>query len=291
LDKLGQKEYFYINKYGIKLLEDTQKIVDIGFHNEVQLFLQRHKLFFEKFTLLQKSLEGVFLRQLQGHSLADTLIFYLGRRCLEDFWDVLILCANGRQQGASSLLRGMFERSVTMKFIREHPDTAEDFFDYGTIDDWKILNIIKENYEISPENEKNTKEIEEKAKLLRPKFEVTNCKNCKTKRLNHTWNKLNLVEMAKRVGYDYSTIIQCYYFPLRQAHSTIASVMTPLKEEEGGFTIKEDLNYPEIDRTLQMSHCLILGVLATQIEQFKLNECIVESLLKDFKMIWKFEDK
>jgi len=40
-------------------------------------------------------------------------------------------------------------------------------------------------------------------------------------RLNHTWNKLDFVAMAKKAGEIGKLIVPGYYFPLRHAHPDI----------------------------------------------------------------------
>ena len=86
---------------------------------------------------------GLSLRVLESSTPVDPVIFYLGRLCIEDFNEILVLCANGYGYGASKLIRGMFERVLTGLYLHLHPDQAEDFLDFYWISQRKEINNLK----------------------------------------------------------------------------------------------------------------------------------------------------
>lgn len=125
------------------MTSQERKAVGVGFPREVESFIGRNHLFFHTFDSLKRALEIAFLRELSSDNAADPVIFNLGRRCMDDFWDITLLCANGRGHGALALLRGMFERAVTAAYIHQHPESADDFVDYHLVQRHKTAAAIK----------------------------------------------------------------------------------------------------------------------------------------------------
>jgi Family of unknown function (DUF5677) len=97
---------------------------------EQQNFSELHHLFFERFPNLQTALNIAFLRQETTTGMADMVVFFLGRVCVEDFMEILLLCGNGYGTGAMKLVRGMYERAVTARYLHLHPEQVHDFLVY-----------------------------------------------------------------------------------------------------------------------------------------------------------------
>ncbi|HYR38112.1 MAG TPA: DUF5677 domain-containing protein [Methylomirabilota bacterium] len=66
----------------------------------------------------------------------------LGRHVPEDFSEILLLSGNGYGIGAFKLLRGLYERVVTMTYLLQHPEKAEDFADWHLIEKQKLVNHL-----------------------------------------------------------------------------------------------------------------------------------------------------
>ena len=186
----------------------------------------------------------------------------------------------------------MFERAVAAAYIHIHADTAPDFVDYDFVRRWKIAQAIEKTFGISAENADKMAELGASFQSVRARFEVTDCKTCNTKRLNHTWSKLDLVAMAGRVGAMGSLVVPAYYLPLAHAHSTLASISARLEEKNGVLTVRDSPDYREVDRTFQFSHVILLKVLKTQVEHFGLQdfEEAVNAALEDYERIWFKQD-
>ncbi len=84
--------------------------ITFGRPDEQEAFVESHRLFFERFLNLQAALNIAFRREETTSGLADMVVFFLGRLCVEDFTEILLLCGNGYGMGAMKLLRGMYER-------------------------------------------------------------------------------------------------------------------------------------------------------------------------------------
>jgi|SRR5579859_958492 len=240
-----------------------------GFRGEWRDFHQRHALFLERFHHLQEALDTTFLRTGHFAEAIDKFIFMYGRLCCEDFFEILLCSGNGYGQAATKLVRGLYERAVTLLYLQEHPEYMEDFLDFHHISQRKLLLAIKETMGGDVIPEEVSADVEQRYQELKEKFMVTHCATCGTKRLNHTWNKLDFVATAKKTTL-WQIIVPGYYLPLRQAHSTVGSLFSRLEETEGGGvgfipTAQRDA----ADDALAMAHNILLLVLGVQEERFK----------------------
>ena len=70
----------------------------------------------DAFQVLNDHLEG------KQDDIAGRSIFYLSYIVWEDLNEILVLSSNGLMRGAMKILRGMFERTVTLSYLALHPD-------------------------------------------------------------------------------------------------------------------------------------------------------------------------
>src|SRR5437016_3448450 len=63
-------------------------------------------------------------------ALIDRVLYVQIHLIVEDFNEIIFLCAHGLSNGALKILRGMFERTVTLSFLQKHPSEAKRFMDF-----------------------------------------------------------------------------------------------------------------------------------------------------------------
>jgi len=255
-------------------------------------FEGRHRAFLERYPRLQEALETAFLRTLMRSEPIEKFVFGYGRLCCEDFSEVFLLCANGYGVGALKLLRSLYEHAVTLRYLHEHPEELDDFWDYAYVAEHKVLQpIIKTFGERAFENTNvRATEVEERFQSVKDHFMVTDCKKCGTKRLNHTWNKLDFATMAKHAGKLGALIFPAYYVPLTHAHSNVASFTSRLAPlDGGGFTFVPTAQRKEADTVLVTAHNIILQVLEVQDERFSVSGLKekLQTCSQDFLDIWR----
>ncbi len=274
-------------------MADTQGYSFIaGIPAEWKDFEERHRPFLERYSRLQEALNTAFLRTLMRSEPIEKFVFGYGRLCCEDFFEVFLLCANGYGVGALKLLRTLYEQAVTLRYLHEHPEELDDFLDFAYIAEHKVLKPITETFgERAFENTPiRATEVEERFQSVKDRFMVTDCRKCRTKRLNHTWNKLDFATMAKRAGRLGALIVPAYYAPLTHAHSTVASLASRLAPlDGGGFTFVPTAQRKEADSVLVTAHNIILHVLEVQDERFSvpgLKEKL-QTCFQDFLDTWK----
>lgn len=234
-------------------------------------FERRNRLFLERYPHLTEALNIAFSRTLTKSEPIERFVFGYGRLCCEDFLEVFVLSANGYGMGAIKLLRTLYEHSVTLYYLSEHPNELDDFYDYSYVTEHKLLKPIREAYGSSAFANTSIREteVEERFSSVRKRFMTTDCKKCGTERLNYTWSKLNFVDMAKLAGPLGALILHAYYGPLTQAHShlaTLASRLTLLGS--GGVSFVPDAQRKESDVALLTAHEIILCALEVQKTQF-----------------------
>lgn len=250
---------------------EEERIVGIGSAEEQADFLERHDLFMRRFPNLQRTFEAAFIRQFSSAEPADRVVFSLGRLCIEDFMEILVLSGNGYGIGALKILRGMYEKAITALYLHAKPEEAENFLDYYWIAQHKLAQAVIETFgeEVLPKDK-----LEETYKMyeqVKDKFMVTACRKCDSKQLNHTWSKLDFVSMARAAGSLGKFIVPAYYLPLQHTHATIRAILARLEEVgEDGIAFTGYAQKKEADDALRLGHLIALNTVTLQREHFKL---------------------
>jgi Family of unknown function (DUF5677) len=253
----------------VKTNETAEQLI-FGFQIEWQDFHKRNALFLERFPHLKAALDTAFLRTAYFSEPIDKFLFMFGRLCCEDFFEILLCCGNGYGQAATKLLRGLYERGVTLLYLQEHPEYVDDFLDFHHISQRKLLLSINETMGKGTISEEMSDRVEKQYQETKEKFMITHCEKCGTKRLNHTWSKLDFVAMAKKTPLG-QLIVPGYYLPLRQAHSTVGSLLSRLEETDGGgIGFDPSAQREAADDALMTSYNIMLAVLNVQVERFKI---------------------
>lgn len=281
--------HFKLNSTPLEKMDMAEsQVTGFGSPDEWQSFIERHKLYFDRFSNLKRTLEATFLRELSASEPVDRIVFYLGRLCVEDFMEIQLLCGNGYGIGGLKLLRGMYERAVTASYLHLNPDEAEAFLDFYWVAQRKEIQALKLTFgkDVLPSDK--VKESEENFERVRGNFEITDCKKCGTTRLNHTWSKLDFVSMAYQVGDLGQFIVPAYYFPTRQAHSTVGALLTRLEQEGDTITFRDGAQREEADSTFQIAQLVLLNLLKLQQDHFKLDSIDnqLEQCFQDYLDIW-----
>jgi hypothetical protein len=248
-----------------------ERITGIGCAEEQADFLKRHELFMRCFPNLRTIFEAAFTRQFASAELADRVVFSLGRLCIEDFMEILVLSGNGYGIGALKILRGMYEKAITALYLHVAPEQAENFVDYYWVAQQKLAHAVIETFGEETLPRDKLEETRRMYKQLKERFMVSACRSCDSKQLNHTWSKLNFVAMAKAAGSLGKFIVPAYYIPLQHTHATVRSVLSRLEEADGGIVFTGYAQRREADDALKFGHLITLNTILLQKEHFKLD--------------------
>lgn len=240
-----------------------------GFPEEWEAFHKRHEKFLSEYPIFQAALDRAFLITINAPTPADKVIFGVGRLCAEDFLEILLLCGNGYGIAALKLLRGLFERAVTIAYLHQHPEESLAFINYYFIRQHKLykkLESLGKEIAIPREEREN---VEKEYQALKQTYLVTDCKKCNTQRVNHNWNKLDIVSMANQTPLA-DLVAQSYYLPLSHAHSTAFSLMHRIDFlPSGGVTFKPESQPRDADIALISAHRIMLHVLDVENQHFQ----------------------
>lgn len=268
--------------------------IGFGLPQEWQAFISSNPVVISKLQLLLKTLEKTFIRTHTSSPAAGTVVFYLGRLCVEDFMEILLLCGNGYGIGGLKLLRGMYEKAVTAAFISKNPSEADTFLDYHFVHQRKSLNHIRGIFSADQLKEfvsdAEMAEIMENSDNVRDQFRETLCAECGTTRDRFSWSKLDLASMARAVGNGFEKLyFPCYYRPTLQSHTTVSALVERLvmRDDNDSITFHEGAQRKAAREAVLLAHHVTLLVVATQNQHFSLgldNE--IEERIADFKEAW-----
>jgi hypothetical protein len=268
----------------------TPEPIRASFLNEAEWksFSDRNQEFLRLFPNLIKAMNIAFIRKQTGPNI-DVVILSLGRLCLEEFMEILLLCGHGYGIAATRSIRGMYERAVTAEYLHKNPGEVDAFLNYHHIAGYKMLKQIQATMGTDVLSPQQTKRVEENYQKYKSQFMISDCKKCGTFRVNHNWSKLDFVTMASRTSLG-PLIVPDYYLPTRQIHSTVGAVFTRLEIEDGeGLVFKEEAQRDEADQALMAAHILMLSILELQKNHFNLEalEDPLQTCLADVSTIWR----
>jgi len=252
-----------------------------GLPEEQKAFAETHADFLKVLPKLQATIDRVFFRTSISRGPADGVVYQLGRLCAEDFNEILLLCGNGYGIGGLKLLRGFYERVVTMAYISKNVGETDQFLGYYPIHKGKELIHLKAFLAGSSRNinefisEEEISDIEQKHSDAKDKYEN-----------RFQWSKLDILSMAMKVGLE-GLYFTCYYLPLQYTHPTFSSITRQLmtKKDAASDAIYDPAAQRDaVNLALQGAHCLMLQTLGTQNEFFGLD--INDDCLQDFTMCW-----
>ena len=264
--------------------------IRFGVPDEWNHFAKGHSLFVERFDNLKSAIGICFDRTLTSADVTDKVMFLLGRLSAEDFQEVLLLCANGFGSGAFKILRVMYERVVTARWLRLQPQETELFVNYDWVQKYKLRGAICRTFGEQILPTEAVENAEANYNQVKDQFQVTDCGKCGTKKINHTWSKLDFVSMAGKVGNVGQYIVPGYYIPLRETHPSFGAILSRWeKSEDGGVGWDGGRQHKWAEQALMTAHYLMLNMLDLQKEHFELQQ--LEGTLKqcenDITDIWK----
>jgi hypothetical protein len=252
----------------------------IGNATEQKEFLAANPARIKAIENLYATAKQVFIRTLTSNLPADRVGFYLGRICVEEFSEILLLAGNGHGIGALKILRGMYERAVTSAYILANPDQADAFLEYDKVNKHKAYMHAKKLGEHGPRLTPETiKQIENEFEAVKPMF-------WNGTRIRGSWTKLDTASLAQKAGPGYEALyLDAFYKPTLELHTTATSVLGRLElTEKGIMSFDSGPKRIEARHAIVMAHNLLLRVLDSQNTHFKLGlDEALEGNLADFQ--------
>jgi hypothetical protein len=108
--------------------------------SEEYLFSERNTQLLAILPELNDAMDNLFRHTVVADREGLT-VFMLGRRCTNDFEEILLLASNGHGFAALQVLRSMFEKLVDATYLHKHPSEVDAFWNYY------FVQLEKLNYE------------------------------------------------------------------------------------------------------------------------------------------------
>ena len=215
-------------------MNDNAPMSLYGFAEASADFDRRHPQWPAVMSRLWAAMNLAFTRTQVMDSQIEKFVYFYGNLIVEDFMELFLMAANGYGYGAMKLLVPMYEHTiVTLKYLHDHPDELQAFFDFYRVQQYRLMKPILETFGESVMPTDIVSETERRYAEVKDKFMVKSCKSktCDERRVGHTWSKLDFVSMAKTTGAIGSVIVPGYFIPLRHTHSTLRAMMERLGTE------------------------------------------------------------
>ena len=261
-----------------------------GFPDATAAFHQRHPLFDERMANLLRAINLAFVRTQDTASVADRFVYFFGALIAEGFGEILLVSANGYGAAALKLLRTMYEQTVTLRYLNDHPNEVQTFFDYNIVQLQKLIRPIEETFGPEILSDKLKDEQKKKFETVREQFMVKSCKSktCDEMRLSHTWSRLDFVSMAKKAGPIGTLIVPAYFIPLRHAHPTLGSLSERIEIRDERMEFQSEDQPDMADQALMAAHNCVLIALEVQAERFNVNGLAeaMDTCVRDWRDIW-----
>ena len=253
-------------------------------------FWDRHPKFFSAFTHLVNVTNKCFGRTLNPRNRIEDLGFDLGETCRQDFCEIVFLGVNDHGIGAQKLLRGLYERAVTLEYIRTHPKKADKFVRYAAVQEFKIAKkamavVTQEQFDIAVAGA-GTSFNKTKAlyNTIAPEFQITKCSKCKTKETAFSWD-IDIASMVNTIGEPYTNLyVNCYSIPTLYIHATLASACS----REAVHGTWEERKIHDAEFSLIMATLTFLSVIRSQNKIFSLAlDDNIQDCYREVNEVWQ----
>jgi Family of unknown function (DUF5677) len=239
-------------------------------------FREEHEGFIECLPTLNIALEKSFNRPAKDDiRLVDALIHDLSNEGVRRFSEIGLLCANGVGDGASIILRSMFEHLVTARYLHLHPEKAEDFVDYLYVHMHTVQSQMERTFGSDHISKEYKDLVEKNFDKVKERFSYTTRQG--KRKTKSGWTDKSIVDMAINVGLS-DFVVLAYYLPLEKAHPSAIHIIGEKSQK------KESAS-----QTLMISHKVLIELLILQHQHFGIEELrpLIAECLEDFEKIWK----
>ncbi len=259
--------------------------MQFGLAHEHADFERRNATFVEVLPRLQETSRRAFIGEFQ-HDTAQMVVYMLGRLALEDFQEIMLVCANGYGMAGLKLLRPMFEATITARYLRLHPEEAAIFLRYHYVHRRKTLKIAESvGVDLSDRySQSQIYEIESMYQEIKGHYRQVACNDCGREGELTSSTKKDMVSMAREVGLERGVLV-LYFFPTLQIHSTPARLFSRLEESGEKLLFKHGPQRRVADAALEGAHMCLNLVLENHDQCFGLG-LDEDGLLRDFEYAW-----
>src|SRR6202050_749548 len=170
---------------------------NIGYPERWAAFNQRNARFVSDcYPTLVATSEKILNRHVPLKSVADVVIFLLGRAAFEDYCELWVLAGNGYGIGAYKILRGLYKKVVTLGYLVRHPPDIQRFHDYAIVQQRRLMNRVKADPHMRGKFPPAAyQEIDDAYERIKDQFVDARGRSL-------SWTPLDTYSMARQAGYE-----------------------------------------------------------------------------------------
>lgn len=215
----------------------------------------------------------------------DKVARHISRIVWNSLTSVMVLALNGCGVDAMKIARGMFEASVTLGYLRLHPELVDDYLDFNFVIQKRRNDYLKDH---APEHLKRIpknilEEIEDEFNRVAPRFRN------RFGKVRADWSPVSLREMARAVGKD-ALYLTFYRFASSIHHCDVGGLFaqTQLDEAEDVLDVELLPSLAWVKEALITAHGAVTSVLRdyNEIAQVGIDE-LVERADSSFLKAWR----
>lgn len=202
---------------------------------------------------------------------ANVLMVELAKLSFEDFDEVVLLCANNHPRGALKILRGLFERSVTLLEINKNPASAKLFYEYTHIDRFKLATQMEREFPGKFFTPEKLAEIKAARDAVKDNY------------TGNSWIQCGIVELARQNGLGGSILIHAYYDALHETHPKMGAIF-------GRHQAEADPAQADTGAaSLEVAHFLVLESVRAMKERFGMNDLeeLYQKCIQEYGKAWR----
>ncbi len=192
-----------------------------------------------------------------------------------DLNDVLTLFHAKSRSGGAKLLRSIYERTVTMKYLARNPSEVPKFIGYQSIDWQQVIAECETKLSIKL----SIPNLKIAAETARREYRGDPCPACGLrKQIN--WTPKSVKELARSVELEHMHA-HAYVFPSKSMHPTFYGLIDSLKSQTPIYNV------------LNCTHELMVENVAVHRRHFARDERsapMIRSAIRDFLTIWTFSE-
>ena len=192
----------------------------IGYPERRAAFNQRNAAFVaDCYPSLVRISEKILNRHVRITEVADDIVFLLARAAFEDYCELWILAGNGYGIGAYKLLRGLYEKVVTLGYLVRHPPHFQRFHDYAIVQQCRLMNRVKADPHMRAKFPPDAyQEIENAYARIKDQFVDAGGRSL-------SWTPLDTYSMAMQAGYELDQVsVTAYVVPNLKIHATVSDL-------------------------------------------------------------------
>lgn len=181
-------------------------------------FLQSNPAFVETFSTELANLSALLKTEPLESDVTGALLWRFIFASVLDCNDILTLVSSGGYWGALKLLRSLFERTVTAKYLLLNPSESETFYEFDAIDYKNAMDAIETEagLKMQPQSRANLDEV---AKKARSRFKLEPCISCGKGGRMSSWTPRSVKELSEKTELHYM-YFTAWVLPTKLIHPT-----------------------------------------------------------------------